>query len=87
MYAVELPNKGHFGDNINSADLFFEEKFSYLGGSKCIVGIGTGTISHVLYREVCYTVSVFGRVHYRRFHCVHMHEQKYIPYSTYVMAR
>ena len=28
---VEPPNKGHFGDNINSVDLFFVERFSSLG--------------------------------------------------------
>ena len=39
---MEPPNKGHFGDNINSADLFFVERFSSLGGSKCIVGIILG---------------------------------------------
>ena len=27
----------------------------------------TGTVSRVLYREVCYTVSLFGRFHYQRF--------------------
>ena len=27
-----------------------------------------GTVSCVLCREVYYTVSLFGRVHYRRFH-------------------
>ena len=26
----------------------------------------------VLCREVCYTVSLFGRVHYQRFHCTEM---------------
>ena len=34
---VEPPNKGHFGDDINSADMFFAEKFFHLGGLKCIV--------------------------------------------------
>ena len=29
----------------------------------------TGTVDHVLCREVYYTVSLFGRVHYQRFHC------------------
>ena len=29
----------------------------------------TGTVSHVLCREVYYTVSLCERVHYRRFHC------------------
>ena len=33
----EPPNKGHFGDGINSTDLFFVESFSSLGGSKCIL--------------------------------------------------
>ena len=28
----------------------------------------TGTVSDVLCREVCYTVSLFGRVHYQRVH-------------------
>ena len=36
---MEPLNKGHFGDYTNSADLFFVERFSSLGGSKCIVGI------------------------------------------------
>ena len=35
---VEPPNKGHFGDNINSADLVFVVRFSFPGGSKCLVG-------------------------------------------------
>ena len=39
---VEPLNKRHFGDNINSADLFFVERFSSLGGSKCVVGIILG---------------------------------------------
>ena len=39
MYTVEYPNKGHFGDDINSADLFFVERFSSSGDSNCIVGI------------------------------------------------
>ena len=34
----------------------------------------TGTISHVLCREVCYSVSLFGRDHYWRIHCInHYH--------------
>ena len=40
--AVEPLNKGHFGDDLNSADLFFVERFYSLGGSKCIVGITLG---------------------------------------------
>ena len=39
---MEPPNKGYFGDNINSAYLFFVERFSSLGGPKCIVGIILG---------------------------------------------
>ena len=35
-------NTGHFGDDMNSADSFFVERFSSLGGSKCIVGIILG---------------------------------------------
>jgi hypothetical protein len=31
---LKPPKKGHFGYNINSADLFFVERFSYLGDSK-----------------------------------------------------
>ena len=30
----------------------------------------TGTVSHVLCREVYYTVSFLGSVHYQRFHCI-----------------
>ena len=42
-YTGEPPNKGHFGDDdINLADLFFVERFSSLGSSKCIVGIILG---------------------------------------------
>ena len=29
----------------------------------------TETVSHVLCKEVFYTESLFGRVHYQRFHC------------------
>ena len=34
---MEPPNREQFGGDINSADLFFVEGFSSLGGSKCIV--------------------------------------------------
>ena len=37
MHAVGPPNKGHSGDNIKSADVFFVERFSSLSGSECIV--------------------------------------------------
>ena len=36
---VEPPNKGHVGAGINSADVFFVGRCSFLGGSKCTVGI------------------------------------------------
>ena len=39
---VNPPNKGHFGDGINSADLFFVERFLVFGRFKCIVGIIMG---------------------------------------------
>ena len=39
---VGPPNKEHFGDNMNSADLFFVERFSSLEGSRCILGIILG---------------------------------------------
>ena len=42
LCTAEPLNKGHFGDDINSADLVFVERFSSLGGSKCIVGTTLG---------------------------------------------
>ena len=39
-YTVEPPNKGHFGDNINSAVLSLYRGCPYFGGSKCIRTIG-----------------------------------------------
>ena len=36
-------NKGPFGEDINLANLFFVERFSSLGGSKCIVGTILGS--------------------------------------------
>ena len=42
-HTVGPPNIRNFGDDIrNSADLFFIERFSSLGGSKCTVGIIPG---------------------------------------------
>ena len=70
---VEPPNKGHVGDNINSAVLSFIERLSSFRGSKCTKTIGHvifGTSNSVLCREVYYTLSLFRRVHYRRFHCI-----------------
>ena len=37
---MEPPNKGHIGDNINSAVVSFVERLSSFGGSKCIRTIG-----------------------------------------------
>ena len=59
-------------DTLGQLYLFFVEKLSSLGGSKCIRTIGKtyfGTSSLVLCRED-YCVSLLGRVHYRRFHCI-----------------
>ena len=41
---MEPPNKGHVGDNINSAVLSFIERLSSFRGSKC-----TKTIGHVIF--------------------------------------
>ena len=54
---MEPPNKGHFGDNINSVVtvVSFVERLSSLGGSKCIRSIGKqifGTLTCVLWRDV-----------------------------------
>ena len=73
MATVEPPNKGHVGDSINSVVLSFIEGLSSSRGSKCTKTIGHvifGTSNSVLCREVYYTVSLFRRVHYRRFHCI-----------------
>ena len=70
---VEPPNKGQVGDNINSAVLSFIERLSSFRGSKCTKTIGHvifGTSNSVLCREAYYTVSLFRRVHYQRFHCI-----------------
>ena len=67
IITVEPPNKGHVGDNINSAVLSFIERLSSFRGSKCTKTIGHvifGTSNSVLCREVYYTVSLFRRVHY-----------------------
>ena len=41
---MEPPNKGHVGDNINSAVLSIIERLSSLRGSKC-----TKSIGHVIF--------------------------------------
>ena len=73
VHTVEPPNKGDFGDNINSAVVSFVERLSSFGGSNaCIRTIGktaVGTLTCVLCREVYYTVSLSRRVHYRRVYC------------------
>ena len=54
---MESPNKGHVGDNINSAVLSFMERLSSSRGSKCTETIGHvifGTSNSVLCREVYY---------------------------------
>ena len=43
-YTVEPANKGHFGDNINSADLFLVEVFLF-GRFKMYCRNYTGTVS------------------------------------------
>ena len=62
---------------INSAVLSFVERLSSFGGSKCIRAIGTtifGTSISFLCREVYHTVSLSRWVHYRRFHCIKIHD-------------
>ena len=39
MITVEPPNKGHVGDNINSAVVSFVERLSSFGGSECFRNI------------------------------------------------
>ena len=56
-YTVKLPNKGHFGDNINSAVVSFWRFKNYRETN-------FGTLNCVLCREVYYTVSLSRRVHY-----------------------
>ena len=68
---AEPPNTRHFGDDINSADLFFVERLSSLGGSKCIVGI---TLGH----QVMSFVERFTIL------CLHWEGPLYIPKATLV---
>ena len=74
---VEPPNKGHVGDNINSAVLSFIEKLSSFRGYQCTKttrACNFGISNSVLcYNREDRTVSLFGgRVHYRRFHSISM---------------
>ena len=58
-YTVEPLNKGHFGDNINSADVSFVERLSSLRRFKMYYNyreINFVTLTCVLCREVYYTV-------------------------------
>ena len=69
---VEPLNKGHIGDNLNSAVLSIIGRLSSFRGSQCIKTIGNvifGTSGSVLCREVYFRVFLFRRVHYRKFHC------------------
>ena len=53
MKPVGPLNIGHCGARMNSADLSFVERFSSLGGSKCIVGIILGLqVMSLVYRRV-----------------------------------
>ena len=66
---VESPNKGHVGDNINSAILSFLERLSSFGGSNYIRQI-FGTLDLCPFKEVYHT----WRIHYRKFHSTrHLH--------------
>ena len=98
-HTVKPPNKGHIGDNINSAVLFFIERLSSPRGSKYTKTIGYvifGTSNSALCREVYYTVSLFRRVHYRRFHCTCIvlpnivadlaHPRKHTDVTRYVLT-
>ena len=56
LCTVEPLNRGHVGDNINSAILSFIERLSSFRGSQCPIGkIIFGTSNSVLCREVYYT--------------------------------
>ena len=85
---VELPNKGHLGDNINSAVAPFVERWSSFGGSKCIKTVGNqifGTSTCVLCREIYCIVSLSRRVHYRSSQCIlprHWAHLDYKPTSS-----
>ena len=73
-------------DTLGPLSLSFVRRLSSLGGSKCIRTIGKtyfGTSSLVLCREVYGTVSLLGRVHYQRFHCMHYRVNFLNHYSLY----
>ena len=62
------PNKGHVGDNINSAVLSFIERLSSFQGSQCIKTIGNVILGPRAVSFVERSI-IFRWVHYRRFHC------------------
>ena len=66
---VEPPSKGHFGTTL----FVLCKEVILFGRFKMYKTIGkmySWTSSLVLCREVYCTVSLFGRIHYRRFHCI-----------------
>ena len=66
---VKPPNKGHFRAGMNSGNLFCVERFSSLGGLKCIVQI-IPVLSDVSFVDRFVILYPYlGRVHHQRFHC------------------
>ena len=63
---VKTPNEGHLEYDINISYFVLCREVFHFGSLKMYCRNYTGTISHVLCREVYYTVSSFGRVHYQR---------------------
>ena len=71
MYVLRIQQNLRINNTLGQNYLFFIEVVLF-GRFKCIITIGRmyfGTSDSVPYREVFYTVSLLGRVHYRRFHC------------------
>ena len=68
---MEPANKGHFEDNKYSADLFFVERFTSLGGSKCTAGNipGPQAVSFVE-RFIVLCPYLKESTSYWRFHCI-----------------
>ena len=54
----KLPNKGHVGDNINSAVLSFIERLSSFKYTKTMGHVIFGTSNSVLCREIYYSVPI-----------------------------
>jgi hypothetical protein len=61
----------HIKDTLGQLHLSFVRRLSSLGGAKGIGTIGRNYLGPqaVSCREIYCTVSLFGRVHYQRFHC------------------